>query len=88
MADNWCNWFFFNWYGYCLWVTPKFTVHVDSPPSLQELRDNVWRDVANISRQLLHIVVRNVFGRHEAYLGAVGHHFKTDIRKKVHWIAG
>ena len=52
---------------------------MDSPPSLQELRDNICREMASMSRQALHLVLRNVFRRHEAYSGAVGHQFKTDI---------
>jgi len=70
---------FFKWCDYCLWVTLKYRVHVDSPPSLQELRDNICREMASMSRQALHLVLRNVFRRHEAYSGAVGHQFKTDI---------
>jgi len=44
--------------------------------------------MASISRQVLHIMLRNYFRKHKAYPGAAGHHFKNVIWKNVHWIAG
>jgi hypothetical protein len=51
--------------------------HVNNPHSLQELEDNLQRDIANTSRQGLHDVSCNIFVRHKACLEAASYHFET-----------
>jgi len=50
---------------------------VNSPHSLQELKNNSHRDITNTSRQELRSVSRNIFVMHTACLEAASHHFGT-----------
>jgi hypothetical protein len=50
---------------------------VNSPDSLQGVKDSIRREIANISKQELCHVLRNIFRRCEACLEARGQHFKT-----------
>jgi len=48
-------------FNYALWETLNYGVHVNNQYSLQELKDNIWTESANISRQQLYWVSRNIF---------------------------
>jgi hypothetical protein len=47
----------------------------DSPLSLQQL-DDFLREIINVSRHMLHRVLRNIFSRYEACLEAGGQYFE------------
>jgi hypothetical protein len=48
-------------FNYALWETLKYRVYVNNQHSLHKLKDNIWTETANISRQQLHCVSRNIF---------------------------
>jgi hypothetical protein len=53
-----------------LWGTPQDRVCVNNPHYLQVLKDNIQREISNISGQELHCVSRNILRRCEACLEA------------------
>lgn len=62
---------------YYLWGTLKDRVYVNSPHSLQELKENIQREIADVSSAELRHVWRNIFRRCEACLEAGGQQFET-----------
>ena len=73
---------------YYLRGTLKGRVCMNNPHSSQELDDNIWRGIDNISRQELRYVSKNTFRKCEACLEAGGQHFETLQWYKVSLIAG
>jgi hypothetical protein len=59
-----------------LWGTLKEN-YVKNPHSLQEMKGNIWRVMASISRQELHLMWRNIFIRVEVCSEAGVQHFDT-----------
>jgi hypothetical protein len=47
----------------CLWGMLKGRVYMSSPHTLQELKDNIWREMSDISRQEPCFAVRGIFIR-------------------------
>jgi hypothetical protein len=62
----------------CVWGTLKGRVRVNSPHALQELKDNIWREMADISRRALFCSETCV---------KAGQHFKTVMWYKLSWTA-
>ena len=59
-------------FKYALWETMNYGVHVKNQHSLQELKDNIWTETANVSRQQLYCVSRNIFKTCQTCLEAEG----------------
>jgi hypothetical protein len=60
--------------------TPEDLVHVNSAHYLQELK-NIQRKIANITRQELQYVFRNIFRRSEAFF-KVSQHMVSCLNKR------
>ena len=63
-------------------------VHVNSSYSLQELGDNNWREVVNISRRKLCHLLGNIRGRYKRCLEIGSWHFEAFIQSKASWTEG
>lgn len=63
-------------------------VHVNSSCSAEELKDNIWREIVNISKKALSCVGGNILGRCKRCLETGSLHFEALIQSKAGWTEG
>lgn len=68
-------------YGACI----VHTVYMNSTHESQELKENIWRQTAYVSRQELCHVWKNIFRSFQACLEARVPHFETLLWHKASW---
>jgi hypothetical protein len=73
---------------YYLWRTLKGRGFVKNLHSFKELKGNIWIGTANISKQELQCVSRNIFRSCKARFKAGGQHIKTRLWNTIGWTAG
>jgi hypothetical protein len=66
---------FLNLSDFYLWGTPKDEVCVNDPHSLWEWKENIWKEISLVPKQLCR-VTRNIYGC-EAFIQAGGRHFEA-----------
>jgi hypothetical protein len=71
-----------------LWGKQKDNVYVNNPHTLDELKDNIWFEISNITREEICRVAGNIFRRCEAYLQAEARHLEIVLQNKVGFVSG